>query len=96
MWAQMIRLGKHESTDDPPDKPFWRERKRKQDVPYSSSSTKRAQLDVSPSKKVSVRSELLDQLLVNGIILVSVVLCLTKSTKSSRRKFFQILNNCHD
>ncbi len=28
----MIRLGKHESTDDPPDKPFWRGRKRQQDA----------------------------------------------------------------
>ena len=28
MWAHMIRLGKHESTDKPPDKPFWCGRKR--------------------------------------------------------------------
>ena len=64
MWAQMIRLGKHESTDDPPDKPFWRGRKRQQDVSCLSPSPKRASFrpDVSPSKKVSVRSELLDQL----------------------------------
>ena len=60
MWAQMIRLGKHESTDDPPDKPFWRGRKCQQDVSYLSPSPKRA--SISPSKKVSVRSELLDQL----------------------------------
>ncbi len=56
MWAQMIRLGKHESTDDPPDKPFWRGRKRQQDVSCLSPSPKRASFrpDVSPSKKVSV------------------------------------------
>ena len=52
MWAQIIRLGKHESTDDPPDKPFWRGRKRQQDVSCLSLSPKRASFrpDVSPSK----------------------------------------------
>ena len=70
MWAQMIRLGKHESTDEPPDKPFWRGCKRQQDT--TSSSMVDAPLDkrasvsssvsISPSEKVSVRSELIDQL----------------------------------
>ena len=32
MWAQMIRLGKHESTDEPPDKPFWCGHKCQQDT----------------------------------------------------------------
>ncbi len=91
MWAQIIRLGKHESTDDPPDKPFWRGRKRQQDVSCLSLSPKRASFrpDVSPSK---------DQLTKwhNGIILVSAVLCLMKSTKNSGRKFSEILNICHN
>ena len=51
------------TTDDPPDKPFWRGRKRQQDSSQSSSPTsKRSSNAVSPSKKVSIRSELLDQL----------------------------------
>ena len=58
MWAQMIRLGKHKSIDEPPDKPFWRGRKRKEVLQPSP----RKIADISPSKKVSVRSELLDQL----------------------------------
>ena len=59
MWAQLIRLGKHDSMDDPPDKPFWRGRKRKNEF---SQPSPRKIAGISPSKKVSVRSELLDQL----------------------------------
>ena len=29
MWAHLIQMGKHSSTDEPPDKPFWQGRKRK-------------------------------------------------------------------
>lgn len=28
MWAQYIRLGKHDSTDEAPDNPYWKGRKR--------------------------------------------------------------------
>ena len=59
MWGQLIRLGKHDSMDDPPDKPFWRGRKRKNEF---SQPSPRKIAGISPSKKVSVRSELLDQL----------------------------------
>lgn len=60
MWAQLIRLGKHDSLDQPPDLPFWRGRKRKHGE-EASDPTKVAS-GFSPAKKVSVRSELLDQL----------------------------------
>ena len=64
MWAQMIRLGKHVSTDEPPDKPFWCGRKRQQNSVSQSPPAKRvpSTTGVSPAKRVSVRSELLDQL----------------------------------
>jgi hypothetical protein len=62
----MIRLGKHESTDEPPDLPFWRGRKRQQEN-TDPQPTKRPAVvaDVtssSTSASVSVRSDLLDQL----------------------------------
>lgn len=67
MWAQYIRLGKHDSTDEAPDKPFWKGRKRKDthsQMPLAKrlSSGIGTVASVSPIKKVSVRSELLDQL----------------------------------
>lgn len=62
MWAQLIRYGKHDSTDEPPDKPFWKGHKR-HDVSQVPSAKRFATVaNVSPIKKVSVRSELLDQL----------------------------------
>ena len=65
MWAHMIRLGKHESTDEPPDLPFWRGRKRQQ-VNTDPQPTKRAAVVAdnisSNTSRVSMRSELLDQL----------------------------------
>lgn len=57
MWAQLIRVGKHDSLEEAPNKPFWKGRKRQlTEVPST--------VSVSPTKKskVSVRSELLDQL----------------------------------
>lgn len=53
MWAQLIRLGKHESMEEPPDKPFWRGRKRRHD-----SDSQPASNVISPKKKISVRSEI--------------------------------------
>ena len=62
MWAQMIRLGKHESIDHPLDKPFWCGRKRQQSA-LTQPPAKRVGIftisSVSPSKRISVRSELL-------------------------------------
>ena len=63
MWAHMIRLGKHDSTDEPPDKPFWCGRKRQQADTKDQPCVKKAMLDSAVDKsRVSVRSELLDQL----------------------------------
>ena len=65
MWAQMIRLGKHDSTDEPPDKPFWRGCKRQQESSQASPPSKRPSVVLSansPSRKVSIWSELLEQL----------------------------------
>ena len=72
MWAHMIRLGKRESTDESPDKPYWRSRRRHQttvtlsELPpakkVASSVNKGTGACVSPTKKVSVQSELLNQL----------------------------------
>lgn len=61
MWAQMIHLGSHDSLDEPPDKPYWTGRKHHHDRKRQCVETAPA---ASPSKrsKVSVRSELLDQL----------------------------------
>lgn len=62
MWAQLIHLGKHDSVDDPPDKPFWMGRKR--DTLPIAKRLCSGVASVSPTKrsKVSIRSELLDQL----------------------------------
>lgn len=67
VWAQYIRLGKHDSTDEAPDKPYWKGRKRldtHSQVPLAKrlSPGISTVASVSPIKKVSVRSELLDQL----------------------------------
>lgn len=60
MWAHLIQMGKHSSTDEPPDKPFWQGRKRSHSSVKSPVKKVEEQL-LSPSK-VSLRSELLDQL----------------------------------
>ena len=61
MWAHLIQMGKHSSTDEPPDKPFWQGRKRSHSSVKSPVKKVEEQL-LSPSKKVSLGSELLDQL----------------------------------
>ena len=64
MWAHMLRLGKHDSTDEPPDMPFWRGRKRQQ-VCMETPATKKVAIVTNSStstSRVSVRSKLLDQL----------------------------------
>ena len=54
-WSHLIEMGKHSSYEEPPDKPFFRGRKKGSVVQVSSHL-------VSPVKKVSVRWELIDQL----------------------------------
>ena len=62
MWAHMLRLGKHDSSDEPPDLPFWRGRKRAQ-LNVETPAPKKVAVDSATStSRVSVRSELLDQL----------------------------------
>ena len=75
----MIKMGKHDSYDEAPDKPFWRGRKRQcsDDQPESHSSSKRLALSTtiaSPSKKVEIRTELINQLQQWHALLVSGVL----------------------
>ena len=63
-WAHLIQMNMHDSLDEPPDKPFFRGRKRH--VPPGETKTperKRKISDaVSPGRKMSMRTELIDQL----------------------------------
>ena len=61
MWAHMVCLGKHESLDEPQDKPFWCGRKQ----PQIKNRKRRLLFQLLPAhllSRFSVRSELLDQL----------------------------------
>ena len=63
MWAYLINMGKHASLDEPPDKPFWRGRKRPATEAERQVTTKmRVVSSSSPSTKVSMRTQLIDQL----------------------------------
>ena len=64
MWAYLINMGKHSSLDEPPDKPFWRGRKRPTTEADNQVTTKirRVVSSSSPSTKVSMRTQLIDQL----------------------------------
>ena len=61
-------MGKHVSLQEPPDKPYFRGRKRTSSSVESNSSAstperkKRATVAVSPGRKVTIRTELIDQL----------------------------------
>ena len=55
VWAHMIQIKKHDSYDNPPNKPFFRQRKRKS-VEFHSPT------GLSPSKQVHLRTELIEQL----------------------------------
>ena len=50
-WAHMIQIGKHESYDEPPNKPFFKTKEGK-----GSNQT------LSPKKRIELRSECMDQL----------------------------------
>lgn len=56
-WAHLIQMKKHSSYDVPPNKPFWKTSKRK--VPSSSTT----EITVSPSKRVNLRGQCVQQLL---------------------------------
>lgn len=53
-WAHMYIMKKHDSLEAPPDKPFWR---------GSSSKSKSAGTAASPSKRIALRGQCVDQLL---------------------------------
>ena len=63
-WANMIQIKRHDSYDNPPDKPFFK----------SKSKGSGGGTGVSPGKKVTLRSECIQQLdkwhdlLVRGVI----------------------------
>ena len=62
-WSHLLEMGKHDSYEEPPDKPFFRGRR--PSTTYSSpgtSESKPTPVGISPGKKVNMRSELIDQL----------------------------------
>lgn len=62
-WAQLIHIKKHTSLDDCPDFPFFRGNKKTTTTkPSSQSSPAITSLSTSPSKRIHVRSELLNQI----------------------------------
>ena len=65
VWGYLINMKKHQSFDDPPDKPFFRESSKKvfkqksSDTPNASGMVHEG---ISPSKRIDLHTELLDQL----------------------------------
>ena len=61
-WSHLLEMGKHDSYEEPPDKPFFRGRKRS----IASSSEMQCEeptpIGMSPGKKATIRSKLIDQL----------------------------------
>ena len=55
-WAHLVEMGKCDSIEQPPDKPFFRGRK------STSTPEPTAVVGVSPGKKVNMRSQLIEQL----------------------------------
>ena len=55
-WAHLIQMGKHDSYDNAPAKPFWKK-------PCGKKSTPSDSVSVSPGKKVQLQGQLVDQLL---------------------------------
>ena len=53
MWARLIQMDKHRSLDEPPDKPFWRGRKRPVTEPESYGFTKTCSLQLTWTKGVN-------------------------------------------
>ena len=53
-WAHMLQLKKHGSYESPPDKPFFRSK--------SCKSVRGEQQGISPAKRITLRSECIDQL----------------------------------
>ena len=61
----MLHIGTHDSTEHPPDKPFFRSSQRKRPNREECGSTpepKKVTVSHSPGRRVNMRSELIDQL----------------------------------
>ena len=66
-WAHMYQMGTHASLDEPPDKPFFRGRKRDLAISDTGSETPQTKKSapssvISPGRKASIRTQLIDQL----------------------------------
>ena len=65
VWAHLINMKKHQSFDDPPDKPFFRGSsmevftQKSSDIPNATGVVHQG---ISPSKWIELHTELLDQL----------------------------------
>ena len=60
-WAHMIHLGKHSCLDEPPDLPFFGKRKKTEDKSLSNERACTSNT-LSPGRKITLRSQLVDQL----------------------------------
>ena len=60
VWAHLIHMKKHQSYEDPPDKPFFKGKSKKKATPSGVTTT--GADGISPSKRISLRTELLGQL----------------------------------
>ncbi len=58
VWAHMLHLKKHDSYDQPPNKPFFRQSKASQRL----AGVKTTEGGMSPTKKIQLRTELIEQL----------------------------------
>lgn len=62
VWAHLIHMKKTQSYEEPPDKPFFRGKSKKAEDKKSTSSSSGVPDGISPSKRISLRTELLDQM----------------------------------
>ena len=60
-WAQLVNMGKHMSTDEPPQYPFFVGRS-KTKVADSTAKANPSKGSFSPGKRIQLRTELLDQM----------------------------------
>ena len=58
-WAHLIQMGKHSSYEKPPDKPFWKNCR----ASSGSSSSGSTPASASPSKRIQLRGQCVEQLL---------------------------------
>ena len=62
-WSHLLEMEKHDSYEEPPEKPFFRGRKSSPTNPSPGTpGNKLTPVGISPGKKVNMHSELIDQL----------------------------------